>query len=234
MKPLIGVACKHRQSPSEAYMEVDYNHAILENGGIPYYIVAESNEYLLEEAVNYCQGLLLPGGADIDPGLYGGKRDGKIKFDRKQDDFEIKLIQNALKIGLPILAVGRGMQLLNVVFGGTLFQDIGTEVLNAAVHQSENNQCPQMHRVVLREGTRALDIFGKEVLVNSYHHQAIKDPGGNIAVSGISTDGIIESIEYNRKDRWIVGVQWHPERANVTSMQALFAEFFGQARQISK
>ncbi|HYH04131.1 MAG TPA: gamma-glutamyl-gamma-aminobutyrate hydrolase family protein [Bacillota bacterium] len=231
MKPLIGVACKHRQSPFEAYMEVDYNQAILENGGIPYHIVAGASEYLLEEVVNYCQALLLPGGADIDPGLYGGKRNGKVNFDRKQDDFEIKLIQLALKNGLPILAVGRGMQLLNVVFGGTLFQDIGTEVLNAAVHQTENSQCPQMHRVVLRDGTRALDIFGKEVLVNSNHHQAIKDLGGSIAISGISTDGIIESIEYNRRDRWIVGVQWHPERANVTSMQPLYAEFFNQARQ---
>lgn len=231
MKPLIGVACRHRQSPYEAYMEVDYNNAILENGGIPYLVVAVSNEYLMEEMINYCHGLLLPGGMDIDPGLYGGKRNGNIYFDRKQDDFEIKLVQLALKAELPILAIGRGMQLLNVVLGGTLFQDIGSEVLNASTHQTEANRSPQMHRVVLRGGTRAIDILGKEVLVNSFHHQAIKDLGGNIAISGISTDGIIESIEYNRSDRWIVGVQWHPERVNVTSMQPLFAEFFSQTRK---
>ncbi|HEY8463391.1 MAG TPA: gamma-glutamyl-gamma-aminobutyrate hydrolase family protein, partial [Bacillota bacterium] len=200
--------------------------------GIPYLITAGTNEYLMEEMINYCQGLMLPGGADIDPGLYGGKRNANIIFDRKQDDFEIRLIQLALKKELPILGVGRGMQLLNVIFGGTLFLDIGTEVLNAAAHQSGTNQSPTMHRVVLRGGTRALEILGKEVLVNSFHHQAIKDLGSNIAISGISTDGIIEAIEYNQSNRWIIGVQWHPERVNVTSMQPLFSEFFNQARKI--
>jgi putative glutamine amidotransferase len=232
MKPLIAIACKHRETANEVYIGVEYNVAVLENGGIPLLVASGMDGALQEQMLNCCHGLLLTGGSDIDPGLYGGSRtidDTPVQFDRRQDNFDMKLTQIALTRNLPILAVGRGMQLLNVILGGTLYQDIGREFLNAGTHKSEPSCNSQMHRVILRSETKIIDLLGKEILTNSEHHQAVRDLGGNLVTSGMSTDGIIESIEYNRNDRWIIGVQWHPERSNITAMQPLLTEFIRQA-----
>jgi putative glutamine amidotransferase len=232
MKPLIAIACKHREISNEVYIGVEYNVAVLENGGIPLLVTFGMGETLLKEMLHYCRGLLLTGGSDLDPVLYGGKRtdgDTLALFDRKQDDFDMKLTQLALTRNIPILAIGRGMQLLNVILGGTLYQDIDREYPNAGIHKIEPNRNPQMHRVILRNDTRMIELLGKEVLTNSDHHQAIRDLGGNLVISGVSTDGIIESIEYSRNDRWMIGVQWHPERSNITAMQPLLTEFIRQA-----
>jgi putative glutamine amidotransferase len=237
MKPLIAIACKHRETSNEVYIGVEYNVVVLENGGIPLLVTSGMGETLLEEMLHYCGGLLLTGGSDIDPVLYGGERtagDTPALFDRKQDDFDMKLTQLALTRNIPILAVGRGMQLINVILGGTLYQDISREFPNAGIHKTEPNRNQQMHRVILRSDTRMMDLLGKEVLTNSDHHQAIRDLGGNLVISGMSTDGIIESIEYCRNDRWMIGVQWHPERNNITAMQPLLTEFIRQAAQGSE
>jgi putative glutamine amidotransferase len=228
MKPLIAIACKHRKNANEVYLGVEYNVAVLENGGIPLLVTSGMGETLLEEVLYYCRGLLLPGGSDLDPRLYGGKRTTG-DFDRMQDDFDMKLTQLALTRNIPILAIGRGMQLINVIFGGTLYQDLVREDPNAGAHKSESTYNLQMHRVILRSDTRMIGILGKEVLTNSDHSQAVRDLGGNLVISGMSTDGVIESIEYSRNDRWIVGVQWHPELTNITAMQPLLSEFIHQA-----
>jgi putative glutamine amidotransferase len=231
MKPLVAIACKHRETANEVCIGAEYNVVVLENGGIPLLVAPGMGETLLEEVFHYCHGLLLPGGNDIDPGLYGGKRMGGDTpglFERKQDDFDMKLIQLALMRNLPILGIGRGMQLVNVILGGTLYQDLNREYPNVANHQSELNHNLQMHRVILKSETRLIELLGKEILTNSDHHQAVRDLGGNLVISGMSTDGIIEAIEYNRKDRWIVGVQWHPELSNITAMQPLLIEFIRQ------
>jgi putative glutamine amidotransferase len=234
MKPLIALTGKHREKSNETYIEAEYNMVVLENDGMPFLITYGLSDYFLEQMVYYCQGLLITGGGDLDPGLYGGARTtsgNNVVFDRRQDDFDLKIIQLALRRNLPILAIGRGMQLLNVVFGGTLYQDISREVPNAGNHQTtENGRNPQTHRVVLREDTLIIGLLGKELLTNSDHHQAVKELGGNLVVSGMSTDGVIEAIEYGRSDRWLVGVQWHPERSNITSMQPLMAELIRQAK----
>jgi putative glutamine amidotransferase len=233
MKPLIALTGKRRETSNESYIEAEYNVAVLENDGMPFLVTYGLNDYFLEQMLYYCQGLLVTGGGDLDPGLYGGERatsGNNVVFDRRQDDFDLKIIQLALRRNLPVLAIGRGMQLLNVVFGGTLYQDIAREVPNSGNHQTETGRNPQTHRVVLRDDTLIIELLGKELLTNSYHHQAVKQLGGNLVVSGMSTDGVIEAIEYSRSDRWLVGVQWHPERSSITSMQPLMAELIRQAK----
>ncbi|MGD8399963.1 MAG: type 1 glutamine amidotransferase [Bacillota bacterium] len=237
MKPLIAIACKHRETANEVCIGAGYNVVVLESGGIPLLLAPGMDEALLDEVFHYCRGLLLPGGNDIDPGLYGGKRmigEMTAFFERKQDDFDMKLIRLALTRNLPILAIGRGMQLINVILGGTLYQDLSHDYPNAANHQSEPNHNLQMHRVILRSETRLIELLGKEILTNSNHHQAVRELGGCLVISGMSTDGIIEAIEYSRSDRWIVGVQWHPELSNITSMQPLLREFISQAEMASE
>ena len=159
-------------------------------------------------------GLLLTGGEDIDPARYGEPVDGTRRISPERDDMEFELLQVALERGLPVLAICRGMQLLNVVLGGTLYQDLASDFDAAISHDSWKDVDASIHTV--RPAGPALldDVFADEPTVqNSAHHQGVARLAADLEPVGYAPDGLIEAVEYRMADGgWTVGVQWHPER----------------------
>jgi putative glutamine amidotransferase len=159
-------------------------------------------------------GLLLTGGEDIDPARYGEPVDGTRRISPERDDMEFELLRLALERGLPVLAICRGMQLLNVVLGGTLYQDLASDFDAAVAHDSWKDVDASIHTV--RPAGPALldDVFADEPTVqNSAHHQGVERLAGDLEPVGYAPDGLIEAVEYRMADGgWTVGVQWHPER----------------------
>lgn len=159
-----------------------------------------------------CAGLLLTGGIDVDPALYGEPAHPEVEaVNRARDEFELGLLRHAMDLDLPVLAVCRGHQLLNVCLGGSLVQHIESgdhEDLEDETHTS------RYHEVALAEGSKLFHIYGAgRIDVNSRHHQAVTPErvAPKLQVTGTTADGLVEGLE-SPSHRWVVGVQWHPER----------------------
>jgi putative glutamine amidotransferase len=223
MKPIIGISCNQRRWAGEYYLRTDYVRAVVENGGIPLLIPINQDSKVLTDSLEYCDGLLLTGGGDLGPDF---QRNPLFleNIDEERDQFEIGLVKVALKTGKPVLAVCRGLQVLNMALYGTLYHDINTELPNSGVHQPDSIVCEASHAVYFKDNTRLFTIFGKETFVNSAHHQAIKDLGKGLIIGAISPDGLIEAVEGEKG--FVIGVQWHPERLlHITPMNQLFVSF---------
>ena len=158
-------------------------------------------------------GVLLSGGPDVDPGLYARAPHPKLgRVNRRRDEFELALVREAVRRNLPLLAICRGQQVLNVATGGTLLQDIPSELRGAGEHDAPGPRWQVAHDVQLLPHTRLRSILGRDtVAVNSFHHQAIDELGEGLSVSGrCPEDGVIEAVELTSR-RFVIGVQWHPE-----------------------
>lgn len=190
--------------------------------------------YSNEKIVQYCDkidGLILVGGADIDPKFYNEEiLFENVHINTKRFEFEINFIKHFLKTKKPILGICAGMQSINVALGGSLYQDIEKQIPESKINHtrvkdSDNN----VHKIKISDNTIARNIFNnEEIVVNSFHHQAIKKLGNNLIVSSVAEDGVIESIEIDQKNHpFCVGVQWHPELLVETdaSSKALFTKF---------
>jgi putative glutamine amidotransferase len=194
----------------------DYVRAVETAGGLPLVLTpgkAEDARGLAAEYLDQVDALVLSGGADIDPALYGEARHPTVKrVFPERDAFELALCLEALRRDMPTLAICRGHQLLNVATGGTLFQDIASQVEAAVVHDPDQERWERCHDVILLPGTRLRDILGRErVAVNSFHHQAVKDLGEGLVLSARGCDdGVIEGMEMPDR-KFMIGVQWHPE-----------------------
>lgn len=227
MRPVIGVSCNKRQWTGELSLRNEYITMIIQSGGLPFLIPINQQEEIFKESLFLCDGLLLTGGGDIAPDFYRQERKltGTRGIDRERDQYEFGLVSAALELKKPILGICRGMQIINVFFQGSLFQDIGMEMPNSGAHQPDQMTPEVFHEVFLRDNTKIGKFLGGKIIANSFHHQSVKDPGDGLIVSGISPDGVVESIE-NCGEPWIIGVQWHPERLGwMDSMQSLFKEF---------
>jgi len=161
-------------------------------------------------------GLLLSGGEDVDPDLYGQQPHERLStVNRQRDETEISLVRAARESRKPVLAICRGPQLLNVALGGTLIQDIAACVPGALDHDSEGDhdvRDVRAHDVTLEPGSRIADAVGAtRIKVNTLHHQSVLDPAPGLIVTARADDGIIEAIESESDDWWALGVQWHPE-----------------------
>jgi putative glutamine amidotransferase len=159
-------------------------------------------------------GLILTGGGDIASELYGEEPTADLlEVDPDRDTMEMRALELALERGLPILGVCRGMQVLNVYFGGTLYQDLPSQYGDATDHEQSGPWGEHQHEVRLTDGSLLHGILGvfEPLRTNSYHHQAVKDLGAGLTCTARSEDGLIEGIEATGHD-WVVGVQWHPER----------------------
>lgn len=171
-----------------------------------------SNIRLRDYAKNL-DGLLLQGGADVSPQTYAESAlSHEWPGDRVRDMYELELLHEFIESGKPVLGVCRGCQLINVAFGGTLYQDIATDVPTANVHVNENYD-QHRHGVHFPDGSTLLNMFpGRhDAIVNSIHHQAVKTLGRDLNIEAVSaSDGIIEAVRYRRAP-FVMGVQWHPE-----------------------
>jgi putative glutamine amidotransferase len=180
------------------------------------------------ELVDAFDGVLVLGGADLDPAFYGqAPEEGKLYgVDPRADAFELGLINAAIDAGKPFLGICRGMQLLNVALGGTLIQHLGDDTMHSI---SDVNAEMIEHPVSLRPGTLVGDLYGTPTLdIRSGHHQAVAELGEGLLVSADASDGTVEAVEAS--EGWVLGVQWHPEDPNADAQQlvTLMAEFAAQ------
>ena len=203
-------------------LNASYARAVELAGGIPLIIPAQASLDTLREMMAAADRLMLTGGGDLNPALYGEERHRTVKgVSNERDAAEMEVIKLALDRGLPILAICRGMQILNVALGGTLIQDIADERPGSLVHGPLAD-----HLVQVAPGSRLRDILGTDALeVNSRHHQAIGTLGDGLQAVAWSSDGVVEGIEM--PGQWVVGVQWHPEDliGDSEAARRLFAGF---------
>jgi len=182
-------------------------------------------------------GVVLGGGCDVDPALYGERTlpDAGVELDLERDALDFELFQRAREAGVPVLAICRGLQVVNVALGGTLIQDISTQSPTELRHDvSGEDKARREHDVAISPGSRLAAIAGAaSVEVNSRHHQAIARPAHALVITGRSADGMIEAAEGTVPEPWLVAVQWHPENlapAGDAPSRRLFSEFARQVR----
>ena len=201
--PLIGTA----------WLKPDYRSA-LEHAGARIRELTPGDP--LPDSLADCDGLLLTGGVDVEPALYGEDRHPTVETDDARDEYELALAREALQRDLPVLAICRGAQVLNVAAGGSLIQDIPSSMPDAGQHQIERPRNAVAHDVVVEAGTCLAHLLenrldrGRTIPVNSRHHQSVKQVAPEFVVSATAPDGVIEAIEKPAAP-FCVGVQWHPE-----------------------
>jgi len=221
MKSLIGITCTERPlTPVEGHESTmvgvrdSYIQAIADAGGIPVLIPPGPTEDILAGMTPRLDGLLLSGGADVDPRYYGEAPHPCLgQVEPPRDELELALARWALTQDVPLLGICRGHQVLNVAASGSLYQDLPTQLPGALRHATDlaHPRDTRVHPVHTVPGTRLRDILGDGLLdVNSWHHQAVKGVAPGLVVAAWAPDGVVEGLESPRH-RFIVGVQFHPE-----------------------
>jgi putative glutamine amidotransferase len=211
----------------------DYVESVRLAGGDPWEVNHAADP--AAAVVSSCAGLLLTGGADVEPARYGEARHPTVTdVDPARDEYEIALVTAALAAGLPVLAICRGLQVMNVAAGGSLLQDIPAQVGAAVSHQVPAPKDAIAHDVSIAPGSRLAGLMGGAVVagrlpVNSRHHQAVHRVAEGFVVTSLAPDGVIEALELPRA-RFCVGVQWHPENfVDSGAFLPLFAGFISAA-----
>jgi len=182
-------------------------------------------------------GILLGGGEDVDPALYQEeKRYENVKVNRKRDDFEFKLLDKARDSCLPVFGICRGTQLINVKFGGSLYQDLKNDTEIDFDHRQDEERDEATHNVTLTEPASHLaEVFQGHCRVNSFHHQAIKRVGHGLKVTAYSEDGLVEAVEAADDYPYLVAVQWHPEEiAEQPVQKRMLQQFLDQCRKTNE
>ena len=213
-------------------VNVGYVVRLVEAGGLPLVLSPALGSERAADALAGCAGLLLSGGADVAPVRYGAVPSPALgPVDPERDAFEFALLAAARARGMPVLAICRGMQLVNVAAGGTLWQDLATERGGPVAHQQSAPRDTRTHDVRIEYGTRTASALGVEALrTNSMHHQAVRELGEGLRATGWAADGVIESLEASDTAEWLVGVQWHPEElAAGVPDEGLFRAFVAAA-----
>ncbi|HOT98667.1 MAG TPA: gamma-glutamyl-gamma-aminobutyrate hydrolase family protein [bacterium] len=188
---------------------------------------------LIPELIHSIDGLLLTGGDDVFAGAYGEATiPGTWRIDPPRTYFEIALITEALRQNKPLFGICRGCQMINVALGGTLYQDIASQIPGAQQHRSPDSPVLTYHSVEIESGSRLENILGKSAYtVNSSHHQAIRTLAASLRVTALAEDGVIEGIE-RPGAAFVLGVQWHPETMQeLSGSKALLEAFLSQCRK---
>lgn len=212
MKPIVGITVDigddRSLSTPGAYM-----NAIERAGGVPLIIPYCENDDVLEDIVKLCDGILFSGGVDIAPTRYGEEAIASCgKPELLRDELEFSLFDKIISSKKPLLAICRGCQFINAAFGGTLYQDIPSQLPSDIHHRQLEPKFSHSHSVNIMKNSLLFDIIGCEkIKANSFHHQAIKKLGDGLEVVATSDDGIIEAVFFTG-EQYIRGYQWHPER----------------------
>ena len=213
--PLIGVTTSITLDahPERAYVNGAYVRAVQDAGGVPVLLPPQLDGAARGALWRLLDGVVLTGGGDVDPARFGEARHPTVAdVSAARDTLEIDLTLYALARRLPLLAICRGIQVLNVALGGTLDQDIRSEVGGSIVHTQTEPRHQPTHRVKVEDGTCLAAILGAtEVEVNSFHHQALGRLGEGLRAVAWAADGVIEGVETTDAGAFVVGVQWHPE-----------------------
>jgi putative glutamine amidotransferase len=229
MRPVIGITTYAQEASwgvwklPAALIPLDYVNAVERAGGRP--VLIPPSEDGVEETLDALDGIVFSGGADVDPALYGAEPHPETDMPQsRRDAGELALLRAALERDVPMLAVCRGVQLLNVARGGDLVQHLPEEVGN-----DEHKQVPGVfaeHPVEVKEGTRLAEMIGARSEVTSHHHQALGRIGDGLVETAWARDGTLEAVE-DPSRRFAIGVQWHPE---ASEDHALFANLIAEAK----
>ena len=215
-RPVIGIGARRRVLTTSIgagfhfTLLVDYVDAVAEAGGMP--IMLPHVEDGVEEILRAVDGLLLTGGEDVSPELYGETPHSTVvTVDQTRDSFEIAVVREAMARNVPLLAICRGIQVLNVAGGGSLIQDIDTQVESPVPHRHLDSFEDPSHAIDLAANSTLAQVLGAtRVQVNSGHHQAVKVVAPGLRAVAWAKGGLIEGLE-SASGGWVVGVQWHPE-----------------------
>jgi putative glutamine amidotransferase len=227
VKPIIGVSASiERQMIS---VSKDNLEAVCAVGGIPMVLPYLERLDEMREITEVIDGLLLTGGGDINPFLFGEEPHPSLgSITPERDELEVMLVQTMLAKNKPILGLCRGCQILNIAAGGTMYQDIYSQIDHGLLQHSQNAPRDHAtHYVFIEEGSLLRKITRHEKMaVNSYHHQALKQPAKGFVFSAKASDGVVEAVE-SQNHRFVLGVQWHPENMHRKDpiSRGLFAAF---------
>ncbi len=223
MRPIIGITANWNEENNVATVPMTYIDAVLAAGGKPLLIPVMPDD-VAEENLSVIDALLIPGGVDIDPRHFNERPSQKLgRVNPRLDALELGLVKKALSQNMPMLGICRGCQMITVAAGGSLVQDIPSQVGGAQKHQQQAPRWYGTHEVVLDEGSLMARIHGtRRLYVNSYHHQSIKNPGDGFTVTAHALDGIAEAAESSKGFR--LCIQWHPEA--MCDHEPLFLEPF--------
>jgi putative glutamine amidotransferase len=236
-EPLIGVSTSITvgEYPERAYVNSAYLRAVEQAGGIPVLLPPQLSASARDTLWRRLDGLVLTGGGDIEPARFGEAPHPKtalVSADR--DGLEMDLVDRALRDDVPLFGICRGLQVINVALGGSLHQHIPDAVGETVQHAQTEKRHQATHPVkVLAEGTRLGRILGaSELAVNSFHHQALKRLGRGLREVAWAPDGVIEAVEHDDTQRFLVAVQWHPEDlvGHDAAARALFTAVVDAAR----
>ena len=233
-RPRIGIPMRIELPTDRFYLSRHYSEAVEAAGAAPVHVSLIPKADYIDSVVEGLDGVLLPGSdSDIDPLRYGQQPHPNLgAVHPVKDETDLLMIEAAERKGIPIFAICFGMQVLNVSRGGTLIQDIGSQLPAPIKHEQGVPRDRPSHRITVSEKTRLSRIAGVEAAaVNSHHHQAIETLGADLIATAWSTDGVIEALEDPRPDRFVVAVQWHPELGweRDPISQRLFTAFAAEA-----
>lgn len=245
MRPVIGITSGEVRNQDRPWAPIVYGQSftyvetIIRAGGVPVMLPITADETVVDRVIQTIDGIVLAGGNDITPELYGVEARYTKDNSRLRDECELLLLRKAESKTLPILAICRGMQLLNVARKGTLYEDITEELPGKQNHRASlvaKDMEHIAHLLTLEKDSRLARIFGQETIrTNTYHHQAVREVGRSLVVNARAEDGIIEGLE-DPLAPFIIGVQSHPEAINTNAEPAwlkLFEAFIAAARQKS-
>ena len=229
MQPLIGVCASHDVEKKTYFVRANYMDALLRAGGLPVLLPMTTDPDAVMDMASRLDGLFLAGGGDVDPARYGEEWIAQCgEPDPLRDAFELELVKDVRAVGdIPIFGVCRGIQVLNVALGGTLYQDIPVQTGVSEKHMQDPPYDARTHVIEVVNGSLLHRILGTDrFMVNSTHHQAIHSLAPSLAVDARSPEGIIEAV-HSTEDERIFGVQFHPEHFAESSegAQALFNYF---------
>ena len=234
-RPLIGITMRHELATERFYLARAYGEAVEAAGGAPVHLALIPHAPYVAAVLRRLDGVLLPGSAsDVDPLRYGREPHTRLgSVHPLKDETDALVLAEVERRELPLLAICFGLQIWNVERGGTLIQDIESELPAALKHEQGAPRERRSHRVRLLAGSRLAQLAaGESALVNSHHHQAIETCGRGLRATAWASDGLIEAVEDVRPTRWAVGVQWHPEIdwAGEEFSTRLFREFVAAAQ----
>jgi len=222
--PIIGILAELERE-RKSFLPLGYERCVREAGGVPVIVPMQEGDRAVGRVLDPLQGLVLPGGYDINPSRYGEEAwwSGTLMPARKED-FDFRVLAAAVERRMPLLAICLGAQELNVALGGSLIQDLGTQFPGAMRHRRRRREDDHArHTVTLLAGSRLRRIIGREQIeITTSHHQAVNYPGVGLRVAAVADDGVVEAVEGDGHP-FLIGVQWHPEmRPEDESTKRLF------------
>lgn len=235
-KPVIGVMPQYNEKDTRLMIGADFFGAIAKAGGIPVLLPLFSSVEDVEEILDRFDGFLYPGGSDINPLIFG--EDAHLQCGNiipARDTLELVLLSAILRLKKPVFGICRGIQVMNVALGGTLYQDISAQTATAHKnigHYQKAGDAVLTHSVYVEKGTLLYEIVGKERLfVNSFHHQSCKKLGEGMVVNATAADGVVEAAAL-KHHKFFLGVQWHPEHLYEISedMAKIWNAFVGSCK----